>query len=192
MFQEQPAGHEDGSQGEPARHRMEPSTGKLRSGAEARRDQQDGSIGFWRSLPIGHAEAVGATVAMHMLVLPGLVLLPFALTSLGMGISLVPIRALALYGQKRSLRRVPLRPGFSRELVVVVRVSPISPAPIGLPADTEIRGVAATPVAGGRESTAKPDFIAIRPNENDDFDFAFPLNVVETLLPRLDRTMGPE
>jgi len=40
----------------------------------ARRDQQDGSIAFWRSLPVGHADALGATLAMHLLVLPALVL----------------------------------------------------------------------------------------------------------------------
>lgn len=43
------------------------------------------------------------------------------LVSLGMGISFVPIRALALYNQKQKLVRVPLSTRFSRELVVVVR-----------------------------------------------------------------------
>jgi DNA-binding transcriptional LysR family regulator len=43
------------------------------------------------------------------------------LAALGMGISLVPIRALALYGRKRNLQRLPLRERFSRELVVLVR-----------------------------------------------------------------------
>lgn len=40
----------------------------------ARRDEQDGSLAFWRSLPVGHAQAVGATLVMHLLLLPGLVL----------------------------------------------------------------------------------------------------------------------
>ena len=43
------------------------------------------------------------------------------LVSLGMGISFIPIRALALYNQKRTLLRVSLPARFTRELVVVVR-----------------------------------------------------------------------
>lgn len=43
------------------------------------------------------------------------------LVSLGMGVSFVPIRALALYNQRRVLIRVPVRPRFTRELVVVTR-----------------------------------------------------------------------
>jgi DNA-binding transcriptional LysR family regulator len=43
------------------------------------------------------------------------------LVALGLGISLVPIRALALYGRKQTLQRLPLRERFVRELVVVVR-----------------------------------------------------------------------
>jgi DNA-binding transcriptional LysR family regulator len=43
------------------------------------------------------------------------------LVALGMGASLVPIRALALYHQKRGLQRVTLQERFVRELVVVVR-----------------------------------------------------------------------
>lgn len=43
------------------------------------------------------------------------------LVSLGMGVSFVPIRALALYNQRQKLVRVPLPPRFTRELVVVVR-----------------------------------------------------------------------
>jgi len=36
----------------------------------ARRDMQDRSIEFWRSLPCGDAESVAATLLMHLLVLP--------------------------------------------------------------------------------------------------------------------------
>lgn len=36
----------------------------------ARRDMQDRSIEFWRSLPISDVESVGATVLTHLLVLP--------------------------------------------------------------------------------------------------------------------------
>src|SRR5438552_521886 len=43
------------------------------------------------------------------------------LISLGMGISFVPIRALALYNQRRKLFRVPTPTRFTRELVVIVR-----------------------------------------------------------------------
>lgn len=43
------------------------------------------------------------------------------LIALGMGVSFVPVRALALYGQKKSLQRISLPEKFSRELVVVVR-----------------------------------------------------------------------
>lgn len=43
------------------------------------------------------------------------------LVSLGMGISLVPVRALALYNQKEKITRIPWPKRFSRELVVAVR-----------------------------------------------------------------------
>ncbi|MEY2428267.1 MAG: hypothetical protein QOJ40_1152 [Verrucomicrobiota bacterium] len=43
------------------------------------------------------------------------------LVSLGMGISFIPIRALAPYNQRRTLLRVRLPTRFTRELVVVVR-----------------------------------------------------------------------
>jgi hypothetical protein len=41
----------------------------------ARRDMQDRSIEFWRSLPTGDAQSIGATLLMHLLVLPGLALI---------------------------------------------------------------------------------------------------------------------
>ena len=43
------------------------------------------------------------------------------LVSLGMGISLVPIRALALCNQRPKLIRVPVPARFTRDLVVVTR-----------------------------------------------------------------------
>ncbi len=43
------------------------------------------------------------------------------LVSLGMGISFVPIRALALYNQRQKIQRIAFPPKFTRELVVVVR-----------------------------------------------------------------------
>ncbi len=43
------------------------------------------------------------------------------LVALGMGVSCVPIRALALYARKRNIRRIAWPARFTRELVVVVR-----------------------------------------------------------------------
>jgi DNA-binding transcriptional LysR family regulator len=43
------------------------------------------------------------------------------LVSLGMGISFVPMRALALYGRKKTLARLRLPDRFERELVVLMR-----------------------------------------------------------------------
>jgi len=50
------------------------------------------------------------------------------LVLLGMGISFVPIRALALYNQKQKLLRVSLPTRFTRELVAVVRKHRTMPA----------------------------------------------------------------
>lgn len=46
------------------------------------------------------------------------------LVSLGLGSSLVPNRVLALYGARRKVQRIPLKPTFARTLSVVVRKSP--------------------------------------------------------------------
>lgn len=43
------------------------------------------------------------------------------LVSIGMGVSFVPIRALALYGRKKRLVRLPMQNRFERELVVLTR-----------------------------------------------------------------------
>ena len=43
------------------------------------------------------------------------------LVAVGLGVSFVPIRALALYGQKKSLQRITLESTFERELIVVTR-----------------------------------------------------------------------
>ena len=43
------------------------------------------------------------------------------LVALGMGVSFVPVRALALYGQKKTLQRISLSQRFERELIVVSR-----------------------------------------------------------------------
>lgn len=46
------------------------------------------------------------------------------LVALGMGVSLVPHRALALYARSRSVQRLPIPERFTRELSVLVRRSP--------------------------------------------------------------------
>lgn len=53
------------------------------------------------------------------------------LVALGLGVSFVPIRALALYGQKRNLQRVTLPQRFIRELVVVTRKHRKTPQHLG-------------------------------------------------------------
>ena len=55
----------------------------------ARRDVQDRSIEFWRSLPTSHVQSVGALVLMHLLVLPGLAMGVAFLA--GQGVALVAI-----------------------------------------------------------------------------------------------------
>jgi DNA-binding transcriptional LysR family regulator len=52
------------------------------------------------------------------------------LVSLGLGVSLVPHRVLALYGDRRRVRRIALKQRFSRELAVVVRKSRVHPEPL--------------------------------------------------------------
>lgn len=50
------------------------------------------------------------------------------LVALGLGVSFVPTRALALYARKRHLRRIPCAERFTRDLVVVVRRHRTPPA----------------------------------------------------------------
>ena len=52
------------------------------------------------------------------------------LVVLGVGVSLVPQRALALYGRKHALIRLPWPKRFLRELVVVVRRQKQTPSHI--------------------------------------------------------------
>ena len=52
------------------------------------------------------------------------------LVSLGLGVSLVPHRVLALYGSRRVVRRITIHPRFSRELAVVVRRNRVMPEPL--------------------------------------------------------------
>jgi DNA-binding transcriptional LysR family regulator len=52
------------------------------------------------------------------------------LVSLGLGVSLVPHRVLALYGNRRAVQRIATRRRFSRELAVVVRRNRITPEPL--------------------------------------------------------------
>lgn len=46
------------------------STSLLQAGGLARRDQQDRSIEFWLSLPVGHASSVAAPLLAHLLLFP--------------------------------------------------------------------------------------------------------------------------
>ena len=55
----------------------------------ARRDVQDRSIEFWLSLPTNHAQSLGATLLMHLLLLPGL-----AITAALLGAQLVALLAI--------------------------------------------------------------------------------------------------
>ena len=48
----------------------------------ARRDQQDRSIEFWLSLPASHSESIGATLLMHVLLVPLLALIVGAASGL--------------------------------------------------------------------------------------------------------------
>lgn len=50
------------------------------------------------------------------------------LVAIGMGIALVPIRALALYHRKKNIVRLPLKSRFERELVVVARRNRVQPS----------------------------------------------------------------
>jgi DNA-binding transcriptional LysR family regulator len=63
--------------------------------------------------------------ASHLRIEPSVQLdnfdLIITLVSIGMGVSFVPIRALALYGRKKRLVRLPLQKRFERELVVLTR-----------------------------------------------------------------------
>lgn len=52
------------------------------------------------------------------------------LVSLGLGVSLVPHRVLALYGSRRIVRRIAIQPRFSRDLAVVVRRNRVTPEPL--------------------------------------------------------------
>jgi DNA-binding transcriptional LysR family regulator len=52
------------------------------------------------------------------------------LVSLGMGISFVPIRALALYNQRHKLLRIPFPAKFTRQLIIAIRKHRQTPAHI--------------------------------------------------------------
>lgn len=45
----------------------------------------------------------------------------YLIITIGMGVSFVPIRALALYGRKKRLVRLPMQSRFERDLVVLTR-----------------------------------------------------------------------
>lgn len=49
------------------------------------------------------------------------------LVALGMGLSFVPVRALALYGKRRQVTRLPFKTTFARQLVVIARRQRVMP-----------------------------------------------------------------
>ncbi len=83
----------------------------------ARRDQQDRSIEFWRSLPVGHGEAVAATLLMHLLLLPALVL-----TAALLGAQLVAMLAIVLHHGPLPWLQQPWLLLLASLLVAVARV----------------------------------------------------------------------
>ena len=52
------------------------------------------------------------------------------LVALGLGVSVVPHRVLALYGDRRRVGRIRMQPQFVRELAVVVRKNRVHPEPL--------------------------------------------------------------
>lgn len=46
------------------------ATSLIQAPGLARRDQQDRSIEFWLSLPVGHVQSLGATLLVHLLLVP--------------------------------------------------------------------------------------------------------------------------
>jgi hypothetical protein len=55
----------------------------------ARRDQQDRSIEFWLSLPTSHSASIGATVLMHLVLVPLMAVVVGAVLSHAIGFALV-------------------------------------------------------------------------------------------------------
>lgn len=83
----------------------------------ARRDQQDRSIEFWRSLPVSHLQGVGATVLMHLLVLPLM-----ALTAALLGAQLVATLGIVLHNGLMAWLQQPWLALLASLLLAVARV----------------------------------------------------------------------
>jgi len=83
----------------------------------ARRDRQDRSIEFWRSLPTSHVQAVGATVLMHLLLLPAL-----ALTAALLGAQLVTLLSTVVHQGPLAWLQQPWSLLLGSLLVAVARV----------------------------------------------------------------------
>lgn len=83
----------------------------------ARRDQQDHSLAFWCALPISHAHAVGATLLMHLLLLPAL-----ALAAALLGAQLVAMLAIGLHHGLLPWLQQPWLPLLAALLLALVRV----------------------------------------------------------------------
>ncbi len=83
----------------------------------ARRDQQDHSIAFWCALPISHVQAIGATVLMHLLLLPAL-----ALAAALLGAQLVAMLAIVLHNGALPWLQQPWLPLLAGVLLALARV----------------------------------------------------------------------
>ncbi len=83
----------------------------------ARRDQQDRSIEFWRSLPVSHLQGVGATVLMHLLVLPWM-----AVTAALLGAQLVAMLAIVLHTGVAAWLQQPWLPLLASLLLAAARL----------------------------------------------------------------------
>ena len=83
----------------------------------ARRDQQDRSIEFWRSLPVSDVQGVGATVLMNLLVLPLI-----AVTAALLGAQLVAALAIVLHNGLLAWLQQPWLLLLSSLLLAVARV----------------------------------------------------------------------
>ena len=68
----------------------------------ARRDEQDRSLEFWRSLPTSHVQSLGATVLMHLLLMPAL-----ALTAALVGAQLVALLTMLLHHGPQAWLQLP-------------------------------------------------------------------------------------
>ena len=90
----------------------------LQAAGIARRDQQDRSIEFWVSLPTAHSQSIGATILMHLLLVP--------LLGLGLGYlasQVVGFLAVTLVSGPAGLLAVPWSAVLAGGLLALLRVA---------------------------------------------------------------------